>query len=147
MKELWHQVRFFGGSCLLFMGDMIAFSLMDQYIIYGLLAFFCLYSSQHLSLARAIWLLSLLSLESFIFYGQLGLSLVYTIPILLIALIWVRSIYQHRALSYLLLVLAIIGQTCIVERFLLELPLSLTYTITRIFVNIIVLWLISLIYE
>lgn len=147
MNELWHQVRFYVGSFLLFIADMIIFSLLDQYTIYGLLAFLCIVSSHHLSVARAIWVLSLLSLESFILYGQLGLSLIYTVPIIIIGMVWVRSVYQHRSLSYLLVALAIIGQTYLVEGVMLGLPTSLTYTITRIFVNLMVLWLISLIYE
>jgi hypothetical protein len=143
-KRPLSTVIFYGISCLLFLVDLGAFSIFEKPLIYSLLCFYILQLSRPMGLARIIFSYLLLSLSSLIHYGRFGLSLVYLIPATLLGIKIRHTLYDSVWQYYLLLILCVIGQICLVEWWILGLPISVSYTISTVLANLLVIWIMSL---
>lgn len=144
-KRPLSPVIFYGISCLLFLIDLGAFSIFEKPLIYSLLCFYILQLSRAMGPVRIIFSCLLLSLSPLIHYGRFGISLVYLIPATLLGIKMKLTLYDAIWQYYLLLIACIVAQIGLVEWWILGLPISLSYTISTILVNLIVVWIMSLI--
>lgn len=135
---------FYGIACLLFIIDLGAFSIFEKPLIYSLLCFYILQLSRPMSLARITVTYLLLSLSPLIHYGRFGTSLVYLIPATLLGIKMRHTLYDALWQYYLLLACCILAQIALVEWGILGLPISASYTISTIIVNLLVIWIMSL---
>jgi hypothetical protein len=143
-KRPLSSVIFYGISCLLFLVDLGAFSIFEKPLVYSLLCFYILQLSRPLGLARIIFSCFLLSLSSLIHYGRFGINLVYVIPATLLGIKIRHTLYDAVWQYYLLLVACLIAQKVLVEWWILGLPISISYTISTVLVNLLVIWIMSL---
>lgn len=132
---------FYGISCLLFIIDLGIFSIFEKPLIYSLLCFYMLQFSRPIGIARIIFSCLLLSLNPLIHHGRFGVSLIYLIPATLLGIKMRHTLYNSIWQYYLLLALCLFAQIALVEWWILSLPIGLTYTISTILVNILVIWL------
>jgi hypothetical protein len=143
-KKPLSPLLFYTISCMLFIVDLGSFSIFERPLIYSLLCFYIFQLSQPLSFTRIAFSSLLLSLSPLIYYGRFGISLVYLIPATLLGIKMRHTLYDSLWHYYLLLALCIVAQIVVVERLILGLPISLSYTIYTLIVNIIILWVMSL---
>lgn len=135
---------FYGVSCLLFIIDLGAFSFFEKPLIYSLLCFLILQLSRPMPLTRIAFSCLLLSFNPLIHYGRFGISLVYLIPAILLGIKMRHTLYNSVWQYYLLLIACILAQIGLVEWWILGLPISLSYTISTVLVNLVVIWIMSL---
>ena len=112
--------------------------------VHSLLSLFCVVLSHPMNITRIISLLTLLSIESFFFYGFCGLQLIYLIPACLIAHItWDK--FTDRTYHALFLLTG-----CFLAQFILDLLLGINiisvFTIMKFFINIVLTISLSLTY-
>lgn len=136
---------FYGIIFVLFFVDLACLSLFEKPYIYSLLSFYILQLALPISLIRIIICCLLLSIAPLINYGRFGLALIYVIPATLIGIKMRQTLYDSVWQYYVLLAACLLAQIILLEYFILHLPVSIPYTISTIFANLIVIWLISLI--
>jgi hypothetical protein len=139
-KRPLSALLYYGIACLLFIIDLGAFSIFEKPLIYGLLCFYILQLSRPIGLTRIAFACLLLSLSPLIHYGRFGISLAYLIPATLLGIKMRHTFYDSVWQYYLLLAGCILAQIGIVEWWILGLPISVSYTISTIIVNILVIW-------
>ncbi len=131
---------------LLFLFDLATFNILEKQLLCSLLCLFCLQITRRAPWGPFLVMITLLALESFLYYSRFGLQLIYLIPLYSIGLRLQKTLYKSRIYPITVLLIALIMQSGL-ESYFLGLPTSLSYTISRIFVNIGILSLLSLIYK
>lgn len=131
-------------ASVLFIVDLGAFSVFEKPIIYSLLCFYIIQLAKPMGLCRIAFACLLLSLSPLIHYGRFGISLVYLIPATLLGIKMRHTLYDGIWQYYMLLVGCILAQIYLVEWWVLGLPISLSYTISTVIVNLLVIWIMSL---
>ncbi len=145
IKKQCSALLFYSIIFLLFFVDLACLSLFEQPYIYSLLSFYILQLAYPISLIRIIICCLLLSMAPLINYGRFGLALIYGIPATLIGIKMRQTLYDSVWQYYALLAACLLAQIVILEYFILHLPISVPYTISTIFANLIVIWAMSLI--
>ena len=142
-KPLLHLI-FYSIASLLFFIDLGSFSLFEKPFMYALLCFYVLQLARPMSWPRITYCLLLLSLCPLIHYGRFGIGLIYLIPATFLGIKMRHTFYDTVWQYYLLLAACLLAQICLVEYFILGLPISVSYTISTIIANIVVIWIMSL---
>lgn len=130
--------------CFLFLVDSCLFFLYEQQWTYALLSFFVVYIFTYPNPLSIALVLTLSALESFLFYGIFGLSLIYLIPFLIVAYNTHHMLYMSRAYPPIIMLFFLIIQAGIIEPYALDFNPPIAYTIGKIFVTITSVWLFSL---
>lgn len=139
-----HPFIFYSISFLLFFVDLAAFSFFERPIVLSLLCYYIFQLSRPLSLARIFVGCLLLSLMGLVIYGRFGLDLLYVIPATLMG-IKMRNLLYNCLWHYdILLILALLGKIVGIEHIILGLPISASYTFSILFVNIVIIKVLSL---
>ncbi len=128
---------------ILFFIDLAALSLFEKPLIYSLLCFYILSLSKPISILRILLTCLLLSINPLISYGRFGLELVYLIPATLLGIKMHHTLYNAVWQYYLLLMLCLLAQIVIIEYGMLHLTISVPYTISVLFANIGLIWIMS----
>lgn len=131
---------------LLFILDLAAFNLFEKQLVCSLLCLFSICITRHTHFGGIVFMMVLLSLESFLYYSRFGLQLIYLIPVYSIGSVAQKIIYKSRVYPFLVLTTLLLIQSFL-DNYFLGLSTSFGYTISRIFVNIAILSSISLIYK
>lgn len=114
-------------------------------VIYSALCLYSIALSFRTSAIRFFALLAILAMESFFFYGQLSIQLVYLIPIALIARrTW--STFTHPLYHALLIVSVSLMAQLIIDSLVGIASLSM-FTIIKFIINIVLTISLSLTYE
>lgn len=124
--------------------DTSLFFLFDYESIYLLCGWSVITIYYKYTWATILYLGTLLTLESFIFYGILGLPLLYFIPIIGIIGITRTALYQNKIYPLVLTLTCILCQTIGIEWYILGIPLNPIYTIGKIIATIIMTYIFSL---
>jgi hypothetical protein len=135
---------FFGIACLLFLIDLGTFSFFEKPFIYSLLCFYILQLAKSMGISRVVFSCILLSLNPLIYYGRFGINLLYLLPATLLGIQMRHILYDSLWQYYALLIGCILAQIWLVEWWVLGLPISLSYTISTILVNLLIIWIMSL---
>lgn len=130
-----------------FIVDVISFAFFEKPLLYSLLCFYCIEISERFVTSTLLLSLLGLSLESFLFYGRFGIQLLYLLPLWFLGSFLHGILYKNRSLKFGILILALLVQSVGIEWYLLGLNQSFNYTISKIFVNLAMLYTISLTYE
>lgn len=131
---------------LLFMLDIIFFNFFEKQLINSLLCWYCIQTTKPILITHLFMSALFLCLESSLYYGRFGLQLAYLIPLAGLGYSLQKTFYKKNVYPYIMLIFSLFCQRAI-EQYILELTSSWHYTIYRIFVNIGVLWIISLTYK
>lgn len=141
IKKILSSVISFLLPILLFFIDICSFALMQQPILHTLL---CLYIVQILQKSRP-WFLALivagLLAESSIYYGSLLPACAYLIPLTVLGIIIKHTCYVTKLYRYALLISTLAAYTLLIEPYFLPISSPMAYTVTTIFVNMIVMTL------
>ena len=127
---------FYPIALILFLLDILCFSLCEQQILFLLLCFYIATLYHEISVAHITTAIVLISLESFLYFGSFSLQLLYLIPATIIAVHAQRYFYISHLQPYLLLLSCLL-----IQYFLLE-PMHLphhgisSYTPIKIIANI-----------
>lgn len=136
---------FFYPLCVgFFFLDVGAFTLFEKPLLLSLLCFYTLQLARPISWPRIVFGCTLASLEFLIFYGRFGLNLLYLIPATLLGIKMSHTLYESRWQYYLLLATCILSQKLILEPFILGISSTITYTLTTLFANLMVIWVMNL---
>jgi len=127
-------------AILLFFLDLLAFTYFEQWVIFSLLAFFIfkLVSVNFSYKFTSFWLpISLLLIQSFLLTGVFGLSLLYLLPMILIANHCRRVLLNSSViLPLIFIVIAVLAEN-VGFKLLLGLPIATFFvTIMKILVNL-----------
>lgn len=128
---------------VLFIVDLAAFSIFEKPVIFSLLCFYILQLSRPMGLIRIFTACILLSLSPLIQYGRFGLELVYVIPATLLGIKMRHTLYDSRWQYYALLAACLLAQIGLVEYGILHLTVGIPYTISMVFANLILIWIMS----
>lgn len=143
---LVNKAYFFYPLLLLFMCiDIYSSFGLGRPIVHSLLCLFCVAVSHTISTPRLITLLGLLSIESFFFYGQCGLQLIYLIPLALMARKTWDKLTSPLYHALFILTACLIAQL-IIDSLLGTNPFSI-FTILKFFINIVLTISLSLTYK
>lgn len=137
-------IYFYFFVLFLFFIDTTLFFATTHIYSYGLLGLYTLELFKPVNIMRLSIMALLLSLESFLFFGQFGLCLIYLIPFTLLIVHAKQFVYGNRLYSLLLLSLFILIQSFGIEYGLLGIKPVVGYTNVKIIANIILTWIISL---
>lgn len=129
---------------IFFFIDLIAFSIQEKLFFYTLLCFYIMQLSRPISIFKIIFACTVLCITPLIVYGRFGLTLLYLIPATFLGIIMRHTLYKSYWQYYALLIACLLVQIYVIEYAILHLPVSGTYTISILFVNIVMIWLISL---
>lgn len=129
------------GFCLL---DLGAFILFEKPLLLSLICFYILQLARPISWLRIFTACGLASLEFLLFYGRFGLNLLYLVPATFLGIKMSHTLYESRWQYYLLLATCIISQKALLEPFILGISSSITYTLSTLFVNLVVIWVMNL---
>lgn len=127
--------------CVFFFIDLAAFFLFEKPLIYSLLCFYILQLSRPMGIIRILTACLLLSFSPLIQYDRFGLELLYLIPATFLGNYMRQMLYDSYWQYYLLLAACLLTQMVVVEQWILHLGISITYTISTLFVNLMVIWL------
>lgn len=127
-----------------FLLDLGAFTLFEKPLLFSLLCFYILQLARPISWPRIFTACGLASLEFLLFYGRFGLNLVYLVPATFLGIKMSHTLYESRWQYYLLLAASILSQKLLLEPFILGISSSITYTLSTLFANLIVLWVMNL---
>ena len=136
---------FYFTFCILFILDIVCFSLFEQQVI---LFLFCFYITTLYGRKNFLRLLVIgigMGLESSLYFGSFGLQLVYLIPATIIGIHSQRYFYNSRLQPYLFLLGCLLIQYLLLEPMHWPSQAVSRYTPIKIIANIIVLWCMSLI--
>lgn len=127
-----------------FFWDLGAFILFEKPLLFSVLCFYILQLARPISWPRIGTGCCLASLEFLIFYGRFGLNLLYLVPATFLGIKMSHTLYESRWQYYLLLATCILGQKLLLEPFILGISSSITYTLSTLFANLIVTWVMNL---
>lgn len=142
-KQPISVLLFYAITIILFFVDLGSFSIFERPIIYSLLCFYLLQLARPISWCRITFVCLLFSLSSLLHYDRFGLSLVYLIPATLLGIKMAKVLYDSYWQYYLLLGACLLAQIIIVEHLILHLSISIPYTIFTLFVNLVIIGLLS----
>lgn len=143
-KKALSPLVFFPLCIGLFFLDLGAFTLFERPLLLSLLCFYILQLSRPISWPRILFASGLASLEFLLFYGRFGLNLVYLIPATFLGIKMSHTLYDSRWQYYLLLATCILAQKIVLEPFILGISSSITYTLSTLFANLMMIWVINL---
>lgn len=143
-KKALSPLLFYPLCFLFFFLDLGAFTLFERPLLLSLLCFYILQLSRPISWPRIVVACSLSSLEFLLFYGRFGLNLLYLIPATFLGIKMSRTLYDSNWHYYLLLALCILSQKIILEPFILGISSTISYTLSTLFANLVVLWVMNL---
>ena len=138
------KTLFFPFSLLLLLIDISFFSLLQTPLVHSLLCFFTVSLFHAVSYSRLSILLALLSLESLLYFDRLGYTLFYLIPLMMIGIQAQTLFYANFLHKIIFLFLCIGAQTFFTTTLLYHTSAPIIYTGVEIFVNIIIVMLLSL---
>lgn len=127
-----------------FLLDLAAFTFYEKPILLSLLCFYILQLARPISWPRIIFACGLASLSFLLFYGRFGLNLLYLVPATILGIKMSHTLYDSRWQYYLLLAACILLQKAALEPFILGIHSSIPYTLTTLFVNMIIIWVMSI---
>ncbi len=130
-----------------FLLDLGAFIIFEKPLLFSLLCFYILQLARPISWPRIITGCTLAGLEFLLFYGRFGLNLLYVIPATFLGIKMSHTLYESRWQYYLLLAACILSQKLLLEPFILGISSSITYTLSTLFANLGVIWVINLIFS
>ena len=128
---------------LLFIIDLAVFSYLEKPLIYSLLSFYIFQLAYPLGIVKIIVSCMLLSLESFIYYGRFGLDLLFILPATFIGIRLAHILYNSVWQFYLLLIVCLLAKITLIEWLILGQNVNPSYTISLVFANIGVVWIMS----
>lgn len=137
---------FYASIFILFFIDICCSSFFEKQLIYSLLCFYSLAIFKSLSLFNMLVFFFILSLESFFQYGYFGIQLIYLAPLTLLASKTIKTLYLTKIQAYLFITISLLAQSLIIDQYTLHMDLQPSYTIAKIFVNLILVMVISLKY-
>ncbi len=143
IKQPLSALLFYVITSVLFLVDLGSFSIFERPIIYSLLCFYLLQLARPISWCRVTFVCLLFSLSSLLHYDRFGLALVYLIPATLLGIKMRKVLYDSYWQYYLLLAACLLAQIIVVEHFILHLSISIPYTISTLFVNLVIIGLLS----
>lgn len=143
IKQPLSALLFYVIASLLFLVDLGSFSIFERPIIYSLLCFYLLQLARPISWCRVTFVCLLFSLSSLLHYDRFGLALVYLIPATLLGIKMRNVLYESHWQYYLLLAACLLAQIIVVEHLILHLTISIPYTISTLFVNLVIIGLLS----
>lgn len=136
---------FFYPLCIgFFFLDLGAFTFFEKPLFLSLLCFYILQLARPISWPRIIFGCTLASLEFLLFYGRFGLNLLYLIPATFLGIKMSHMLYESRWQYYLLLATCILAQKLLLEPFILGISSTITYTLTTLFANLGMIWVMNL---
>lgn len=135
---------YYTSGLLLFFIDTAIFSLSEKALVYSMLCFYVLQLKKQISWWRILFLLFLLCLNSLLHYGRFSLELLYLLPITAMGLKIKHIFYNRYWHYYALLMAALLAKILLIEYLLIGLPISLSYTFSILFANMIIVWCMSL---
>ncbi len=115
--------------------DICSFAFFEQPFVSSLLCLYIVRSLQAPSVLYLIFIWLGLLFESFLQYGRFAPTLMYLIPITIIALCIRHFFYAKPSHNYLLLALCLIMQSAIIEPYLFHAGASLSYIVLKIAIN------------
>lgn len=142
-KQPISALLFYVITSALFLVDLGSFSIFERPIIYSLLCFYLLQLARPISWCRVTFVCLLFSLSSLLHYDRFGLALVYLIPATLLGIKMRKVLYDSYWQYYLLLAACLLAQIIVVEHLILHLSISIPYTISTLFVNLVIIGLLS----
>ena len=131
-------------TSLIALADMICFFWFEQHIVAMLTCWYIICMIHDTSWPQRIFILMLLSLESFYFYGSCGLTLIYLIPAGILALQAKHKLYAPELQKYSLLVLCLIIHGLFIDHYVLGMADWGSYTMPKILVNLLLMVMVSL---
>jgi len=131
----------------LFIVDVSCITLVYEPLVQSLLCFFCIKVFRNRPWTEFGTISFFLALYNLITAGRFGLSLVYLIPMALIAKEAQKILYPHTLYAYVMLMVALVLDTCVMGPLALDIPCNIFYTNRIIYVNLMVLWGMSLKYN
>lgn len=143
VKKQCSPFLFYAIIFALFFVDLAIFSIFEKPIIYSLLCFYLLQLAKPIPIMRIILTCALFSLNSLIHYDRFGLALIYIIPATLLGIKMRHTLYDSYIQYYFLLAGCLLAQIILIELGILHLTVSIPYTISTIFANMILIWLMS----
>lgn len=143
-KKALSPLLFFPLCVGLFFLDLGAFTLFEKPLLLSLLCFYILQLSRPISWPRILFACGLASLEFLLFYGRFGLNLLYLIPATFLGIKMSHTLYESRWQYYLLLGACILSQKLLLEPFILGISSSINYTLSTLFANLVVIWVMNL---
>ena len=127
--------------------DVCLFSFFEQQLFYPLLCLYIICILQHpTSYIRTAFLMLLIMLDTFIYYGHVMPLLWYIIPITILSFIIKQFLYSTTWPRYVLLAICLIAKNLIIEPYFFASQPAVGYTLLALFVNIVVMMLFSLKY-
>ncbi len=148
MKHLlkpWHRELL--TIIFLFMVDVSCIMLIYEPLVQSLLCFFCIKLFRNRPWSELGVVAFFIALYGLITTGRFGLSLVYLLPFAILVKEGQKLLYPHTWYPYVLVTLAIIIEQCLLLPFTLDIPCNIFYTNRIIYVNLMVLWGMSLKYN
>jgi len=133
-------------ALVLFFTDLYAYFFIGSYLLTGILALYATTVARQFSPVPIIYLLAFSTLESFFFYGYAALQFIITIPALVIAMRLRTAFYNPTVFSSFLILSMLLVQSTIIETYLLNMPFSPAFTISKLCINLILTIMISLKY-
>jgi hypothetical protein len=124
--------------------DISLFGFLHQPIIFAVLCWYIIQLNNTSNTTQLYWILSVLAVQSTLFYGRFGLELIYLIPVTIIVIKLRPYIGWQFLLLAITLIISLLLQTYLVQNYLLALPVTSTYTVTKIIGNLTVIGLVSL---
>lgn len=143
IKQPLSPLIFYIITIILFFVDLGSFSLFERPLMYSLLCFYLLQLARPTGWCRITVISILFSLSSLLYYDRFGLTLVYLIPATLLGIKMRKILYDSYWQYYLLLAACLLAQIIIVEHLILHLSISIPYTISTLFVNLIIIGFFS----
>jgi hypothetical protein len=135
---------FYTASIILFCIDLATLYVFERPFTYCLLGFYISALARPMSLIRIIVSCFLLSIAPLISYGRFGLELVYLIPATLLGVKMRLTLYDSTWQYYVLFTVCLLAQIGLLEGKILGLAVSIPYTISVIFVNLVIIAIMSL---
>ncbi len=142
-KQPLSPLIFYVAVVLLFFVDLASFSVFERPIIYSLLCFYLLQLARPISFCRITVVCILFSLDSLLHYDRFGLSLIYLIPATILGIKMRKVLYDSYWQYYALMAACLLVQIIVVEHLILHLSISIPYTISTLFVNLVIIGILS----
>ena len=143
--KLYSPFVYYVSFFFLFLTDLCCFAWWEKPLLYSLLCFYIVQLlNKSIPLIHFIVPAFLVSLSSFIYYGRFDLCLLYIIPLLGAIFLVRHSLYPAPWYPYLLIAGSLMLQSVIIEYGILHLKFNILYTIMRVFVNMIMIFVFSL---
>lgn len=135
---------FYTVAVLLFLCDISSASVCEKPFLYSLLGFYILQLAGHITVPRVAFCWLLLAITSLLRTSHAGLFLLYVLPATALGILLKKLVYDSPWYYIILVEVCLIVQLWGIEYLILRHPVSVTYTISILFVNMIVTWIVSL---